>query len=90
MSKFYVDDSGAYLGAFHMPSVKGKEPRHPKVPAGAVEVPRAPGDARQIWAGGVWGDPPPEPTPPRDIFLAQVQAATNLGELKAAILSGYL
>lgn len=48
MTKFYVDAAGVYLGAF-----SGSEP-----PAGAIEVPTAPEDARQIWNGTAWSAVP--------------------------------
>lgn len=51
MTKYFVDDAGCYLGAFD-----GAEP-----PAGSVEVPSAPSDARQLWAGGAWGAVPVAP-----------------------------
>lgn len=44
MTRFYVDEGGEYLGGFD-----GAEP-----PAGAIEVPSAPGDARQMWSGSEW------------------------------------
>lgn len=42
--KYYVDTSGAYLGGFD-----GCSP-----PDGAVEVPTAPVDARDVWRNGAW------------------------------------
>lgn len=46
MTKYFVDQVGKYVGAFD-----GAEP-----PAGSVEVPTAPDDARQPWLGDRWGD----------------------------------
>lgn len=46
MTKYFVDLSGKYIGAFD-----GAEP-----PAGSVEVPSAPADARQPWTGDHWGE----------------------------------
>jgi hypothetical protein len=48
--KFYVDKGGNYLGLF-----VGAAP-----PVGAVEVPKAPKTARDIWQGGQWVDAEPE------------------------------
>jgi hypothetical protein len=44
MTKFYVDASGGYIGGFD-----GAQP-----PAGAIEVPHAPADARDMWNGAQW------------------------------------
>ncbi|WP_292565167.1 hypothetical protein [Mesorhizobium sp.] len=44
MTKFFVDGNGVYLGGFD-----GAEP-----PEGAIEVPEAPEDARQVWQNGAW------------------------------------
>lgn len=41
--KFYVDESGKYLGGWDQ-----------NPPAGAIEVPTAPADARQGWDGSEW------------------------------------
>ncbi len=48
MTKYFVDDNGAYLGGFD-----GAEP-----PKGSIEVPEAPDDARQTWNGKAWSAPP--------------------------------
>lgn len=45
-TKYFVDADGKYIGAF-----TGVEP-----PDGAVEVPVAPSDARQMWNNEAWGD----------------------------------
>lgn len=50
MTKFYADTDGRYLGGYD-----GAEP-----PAGAIEVPYAPDDARQVRVGQSWGAVPPE------------------------------
>jgi hypothetical protein len=47
-TKFFVDLAGTYIGAFD-----GVTP-----PAGAIEVPTAPVDARQVWNGEEWGPVP--------------------------------
>lgn len=47
MQKFYVDQSGAYIGSFD-----GVEPT-----AGTIEVPTPPEDVRQIWSGNGWIPP---------------------------------
>ena len=44
MTKYFVDKIGNYIGAFD-----GAEP-----PANSVEVPSAPGDARQLWSVDGW------------------------------------
>lgn len=44
-TKYFVDDSGRFLGAFGDGSMPD---------AGAIEVPSAPDDACQIWQGGSW------------------------------------
>lgn len=65
--KYFVDGSGVYLGAFN-----GVEP-----PAGAVEVPTAPEDVRQVWSGSAWGAIPvsiPTEASPRQVRLALTQA----------------
>lgn len=48
MTKFFVDQAGNYLGAFD-----GAEP-----PDESIEVPSAPGDARQLWLADRWSDIP--------------------------------
>lgn len=45
--KYYTDASGRYLGGWDA-----------NPPAGAIEVPRPPEDARQIWDGKAWGKIP--------------------------------
>ena len=50
----YVDADGKYLGSW-------QEPLLP--PAGAIAVPSAPVDARQVWDGTRWSDPPVDPAP---------------------------
>lgn len=47
-TRYYVDATGAYLGGF-----SGVAP-----PVGAIEVPEAPEDARQVWDGGAWSEAP--------------------------------
>lgn len=49
MSKFYIDSSNNYIGGF--------SGNTGKVPAGAIEVPSAPSDARSKWDGTKWLDP---------------------------------
>ncbi len=51
MTKFYRDEEGKYIGAF------GGETG--KVPLGAIEIPKAPADARAIWDGSNWIEPVP-------------------------------
>ena len=50
----YVDDNGKYLGSW-------QEPLSP--PAGAIAVPTAPADARQVWDGTAWSAAPVDPAP---------------------------
>lgn len=45
--KYFIDDTGKYLGGWEF-----------NQPEGAIEVPYAPYDARQIWLGDKWGDIP--------------------------------
>ena len=47
--KFYVDEQGRYLGGWDA-----------NPPAGAIEVPYPPADARQPWLGDRWGAVPVE------------------------------
>jgi hypothetical protein len=47
-TKFFVKNDGAYIGGFD-----GVMP-----PAGSIEVPTAPSDARQVWDGEAWGEIP--------------------------------
>ena len=51
MTKYYVTEAGAYIGGYD-----GVEP-----PIGAIEVPVAPEDARQVWdfSAQAWGPIPP-------------------------------
>ena len=48
MTKYYVDNEGAYVGAYD-----GAEP-----PDGSIEVGSVPDDARQLWDGQEWGGIP--------------------------------
>ncbi len=68
--KHFVDNLGKYLGGF-----VGVEP-----PEGAIEVPFAPDDARQIWGGSEWGAVPvtvPETVTPRQARLALIAAGLD-------------
>jgi len=47
-TKHYVDNEGRYLGAF-VSTTRGEVTFEPDVPQGAIEVPTAPDDARQLW-----------------------------------------
>jgi hypothetical protein len=47
-TKFFVSVGGTYIGGFD-----GVVP-----PEGAIEVPTAPADARQVWDGEKWGEVP--------------------------------
>lgn len=48
-TQYYVNNGGAYLGGFAGNTFK--------VPAGAIEVPSAPKDARALWDGAKWNEP---------------------------------
>lgn len=48
-TRYFVDQDGAYVGAF-----AGASP-----PSGAIEVPTPPQDARQLWSAGAWQPVPP-------------------------------
>lgn len=68
-TQYFVDGQGNYLGGFD-----GATP-----PDGAIEVPEAPTDARQIWAGNAWGAVPPAipvPPTPRE-WLERLSPATQ-------------
>lgn len=54
LMKYYVDAAGSYLGGWDA-----------SPPAGAIEVPTAPEDARQVWDGQAWS-----PLPSPDIITA--------------------
>lgn len=56
----FVDASGNYLGAWDNPA---------SAPQGAVEVPKAPADARQTWTGSAWSAPPAVAPAPVDARL---------------------
>lgn len=51
MTKYYRWADNTYVGGFD-----GVPP-----PPGAIEVPIAPSDARQVWTGANWGPLPPPP-----------------------------
>jgi hypothetical protein len=58
MSKFYVDGTGAYIGAFDgttrdVPGV-GTVEFFPQIPPGAIEVPVPPDDGLRRWDGAAW------------------------------------
>ncbi|MER8741552.1 hypothetical protein NKH54_00575 [Mesorhizobium sp. M1004] len=50
MTRFFVDADGVYLGGFNGEGVV--------LPENGIEVPEAPGDARQIWNGNAWSEQP--------------------------------
>lgn len=86
-TKFFVDVDGNYLGGFD-----GAEP-----PAGAIEVPVPPSDAREIWDGLAWLplpvslEPVPSEISRRQFFqeMANRELITKEDAL-AAITSGTL
>lgn len=73
MTKYFIDPVGSYLGGFD-----GAEP-----PKGAIEVPSAPEDARQKWAGGKWG-PVPVAVPSR-VSSRQFKMQLAISGLKAQV-----
>lgn len=72
-AKFFVDGSGAYIGAFD-----GAEP-----PANSVEVPTAPADARQVWDGSAWGSVPA--MVPQKVTMRQARLALHGAGLLAGV-----
>ncbi|WP_156936488.1 hypothetical protein [Mesorhizobium sp. LNJC384A00] len=67
MTQYFVDDAGAYLGGFD-----GAEP-----PEGALEVPSAPDDARQVWDGSQWGPVVLTPADFPSLSPRQIRLALN-------------
>lgn len=67
--KYYVDAQGAYLGGWDS-----------SPPVGAIEVPDAPEDARQVWGGAQWGEA--QPSVPQSVTMRQARLAM----LQAGIL----
>lgn len=74
-ARFFVDAAGRYVGGFD-----GAPP-----PAGAVEVPSAPDDARQVWDGAAWGPAPTSPpVPPTPLeWFRRLSAETQLALVRA-------
>jgi hypothetical protein len=70
----YRTAAGAYLGAF-----VGVAP-----PEGAIECP-PPRDARAVWTGQGWADPPPPPVTDTPLTAAQWGYALDWFELRAPI-----
>lgn len=99
MTKYFVDVDGVYLGGFdgvwmpQEPDDEGNEVppvwQEPEPPVGAIEVPEAPDDARQIWANGKWGAVPA--TVPASVsarqFKLQLLASGLLPQVEAFIAS---
>jgi len=56
--KYYVSNDGRYLGGWDT-----------NPPPGAIEVPSAPADARQLWLGDSWGEVPSAPITSLDIDI---------------------
>lgn len=65
-TKYYVNASGTYIGGF-----AGAEP-----PAGAIEVPTAPQDARQVWQSNDWSPVPVDV--PQEVTRFQALAALHI------------
>lgn len=76
MTRYFRDTDGAYLGGFD-----GAEP-----PAGAIEVPAAPNDARATWNGSAWVEPPPPPhLVPKLLVVERLAAAGRLATARQAL-----
>lgn len=78
MTSYFVDATGAYLGGFD----GGAEP-----PAGAIEVPSAPQDARQTWADGAWSAPPETQTVLKSTVQARIIAAGKMDQAYTALIA---
>lgn len=68
MMRYYADEQGSYLGGWDAIP-----------PAGAIEVPFPPDDARQVWDGVQWG-PVPAVVPER-VTMRQARLALLGAEL---------
>lgn len=73
ITRYFVTGNGTYIGGY-----EGAEP-----PTGAIEVPTAPQDARQIWDGVAWGPIPP--TPILSVTPRQFRLALNATGMRASI-----
>lgn len=59
MTRHFVDQNGVYLGGWDWSALyEGADNSACCPPEGAVEVPVAPLDARQVWDGEKWGPVP--------------------------------
>lgn len=77
MTKYFVDQAGNYIGAFD-----GALP-----PAGSVEVPSAPSDARQPWTGSGWGEIYKSPEQLREEWKAS--RAADVEAIKVTTQAGH-
>lgn len=68
--KYYVDQSGNYIGGFTDGS--------PAIPAGAAEVPTAPEHASQTWDVSNWSAPPQSDEPLTAEELYDILEAKNV------------
>lgn len=76
MTNYFVDANGNYLGGFD-----GAEP-----PEGAIEVPAAPDDARQLWQNGAWSAlPAVTSTIAKSTVMARVIAAGKMAQAQSAL-----
>lgn len=76
MTKYFVDETGSYIGGFD-----GAEP-----PEGAIEVPGAPEDARQTWQGQAWSAVPSErQMVAKSLVQARIIEAGKMGDAKAML-----
>lgn len=82
--KHFVSIEGAYLGAWDEASLAG--PAAP--PAGSIEVPIAPDDARRPWLGDQWGAVPVSPAARRAELLTELAAidAASARPLRAILV----
>lgn len=81
--KYYRTSEGIYLGGYDDALTP---------PAGAIEVPAPPEDARQGWdaQAGAWGTVPPPEWLPFDAFLALIPPTRQNAIVTDAIAAGVL
>lgn len=78
MIQYFVDGQGNYIGGF--------EGVHP--PYGAIEVPSAPVNARDVWSNGAWVAYIPAPFVPQSVSRRQAKQALLLdGKLDSVQLA---
>jgi hypothetical protein len=102
-ARYFVDSKGVFLGAFAGLSVRtveldedGKKVKEdtrvemPELPPGAIEVPEAPEDGRQVWdiKAKRWGPKPASPTV-TDQTIEQISANKIMSALIAELAERY-